>query len=77
MCWAMGLVGLALEVCLLSCAVWQEVDDDWIARRLERWGKRDNMPFIGPAKGTILQQLVADKKPQTAVEVGTMAGAWA
>ncbi|GIL91156.1 hypothetical protein Vretimale_9536 [Volvox reticuliferus] len=32
------------------------------------------MPFVGPAKGAILQQLVADKRPQLVVEVGTMAG---
>ncbi len=25
----------------------QEVNDDWILRRLERWGKRDGMPFVG------------------------------
>ncbi|GLC37907.1 hypothetical protein PLESTB_001503700 [Pleodorina starrii] len=52
----------------------KEVNDDWILRRLERWGRRDGMPFIGPAKGAILQQLVADKRPLLVVEVGTMAG---
>ncbi|GLI60582.1 hypothetical protein VaNZ11_002699 [Volvox africanus] len=52
----------------------KEVNDDWIIRRLERWGQRDGMPFVGPAKGAILQQLVADKGPQLVVEVGTMAG---
>eukprot|EP00877_Chromochloris_zofingiensis_P002138 jgi/Chrzof1/11925/Cz06g14250.t1 len=52
----------------------KEVNDDWILRRLERWGKRDAMPFLGPGKGAILQQLVRDKQPQLAVEVGTMAG---
>lgn len=26
------------------------VDADWVLRRLERWGKRDNMPFVGPKK---------------------------
>lgn len=51
-----------------------QVNDDWILRRLERWGKRDAMPFLGPGKGAILQQLVRDKQPQLAVEVGTMAG---
>lgn len=25
-----------------------QMDDDWIARRLERWGRRDGMPFLGP-----------------------------
>jgi hypothetical protein len=28
----------------------KHVDADWVLRRLERWGKRDNMPFIGPKK---------------------------
>ncbi|PNW88683.1 hypothetical protein CHLRE_01g040300v5 [Chlamydomonas reinhardtii] len=52
----------------------KEVNDDWIVRRLERWGKRDGMPFVGPDKGALLQQLVADKAPRLVVEVGTMAG---
>ncbi len=52
----------------------QEVNDDWIVRRLERWGRRDGMPFVGPTKGAVLQQLVADKAPRLVVEVGTMAG---
>jgi cephalosporin hydroxylase len=51
-----------------------QVDDDWIARRLERWGQRDGMPFLGPRKAAILQQLVQQQQPQLAVEVGTMAG---
>ena len=28
----------------------KHVDADWVLRRLERWGRRDNMPFIGPKK---------------------------
>jgi predicted O-methyltransferase YrrM len=32
------------------------------------------MPFLGPAKGALLQQLVAQQAPRVAVEVGTMAG---
>ncbi|WIA39476.1 hypothetical protein OEZ86_005574 [Tetradesmus obliquus] len=52
----------------------KEVDDDWIARRLERWGKRDGMPFLGPKKAAIIQQLLQQHQPQLAVEVGTMAG---
>ena len=51
------------------------VDDDWILRRLERWGRKDQMPFLGPKKGVILQGLVREKSPRLAVEVGTMAGA--
>ncbi|KAF5835936.1 hypothetical protein DUNSADRAFT_6647 [Dunaliella salina] len=52
----------------------KEVDDAWILRRLERWGRKDAMPFLGDKKGAILQSLVEDKKPKLAVEVGTMAG---
>lgn len=51
-----------------------EVNDEWIQRRLERWGRQDAMPFIGDKKGAVLAQLVADKQPELAVEVGTMAG---
>ena len=32
------------------------------------------MPFLGPQKGAILQQLVAEQQPRLAVEVGSMAG---
>lgn len=28
----------------------RQVDAEWVLRGLERWGKRDNMPFIGPNK---------------------------
>lgn len=52
----------------------KEVDAEWVLRRLERWGKSDNMPFIGPKKGAILQRLVRQAAPRNAVEVGTMAG---
>lgn len=52
----------------------QEVNDEWILRRLERWGRREVMPFVGPAKGVILQRLVKERRPQLLVEVGTMAG---
>jgi predicted O-methyltransferase YrrM len=50
------------------------VNDDWILRRLEKWGQRENMPFLGPKKAAILQQLVQQQQPQLAVEVGSMAG---
>lgn len=56
---------------LLTCA---QVNDDWILRRLEKWGRRENMPFLGPKKGEILQQLVQQQQPRLAVEVGSMAG---
>eukprot|EP00884_Botryococcus_braunii_P000550 jgi/Botrbrau1/10496/Bobra.0133s0099.2 len=52
----------------------KDVDDDWILRRLERWGRKDNMPFIGPKKGALLQSLVRQREPNLAVEVGSMAG---
>ena len=32
------------------------------------------MPFIGPQKGALLQQLVRERQPRQAVEVGTMCG---
>lgn len=52
----------------------KDVDDEWIIRRLERWGKNDNMPFMGPAKGALLQQIVRKQQPRLSLEVGTMAG---
>ncbi|MEW5310695.1 MAG: hypothetical protein WDW38_002466 [Sanguina aurantia] len=52
----------------------KEVNDEWILRRLERWGRQDDMPFVGPKKGAILSSLVRNKQPLLAVEVGTMAG---
>jgi len=50
------------------------VNDDWILRRLEKWGRREGMPFLGPQKAAILQQLVQQQQPRLAVEVGSMAG---
>lgn len=52
----------------------KEVDDDWILRRLDRWGRRDNMPFLGPDKSAILQGIVRDAAPCTVLEVGSMCG---
>ena len=52
----------------------KEVDDEWILRRLERWGERSGMPFLGPEKGAILQEIVSDKAPRTVVEGGGMCG---
>jgi predicted O-methyltransferase YrrM len=37
-------------------------------------GVKDNMPFIGPKKGALLQSLVRQRAPNLAVEVGSMAG---
>jgi len=52
----------------------KEVDADWILRRLERWGRRDGMPFVGPQKAALLRGLVGVRGPRVAVEVGAMAG---
>eukprot|EP00892_Ulva_mutabilis_P007933 jgi/Ulvmu1/5511/UM023_0047.1 len=52
----------------------KEVDDEWIVRRLERWGRRDNMPFLGPDKSTLLQAVVRARQPRCVVEVGGMCG---
>lgn len=63
----------------LSCCcmcIYAQVNDEWILRRLERWGRQDDMPFVGPKKGAILSSLVRNKQPLLAVEVGTMAGGW-
>lgn len=58
---------------VVGCCCWQ-VNDDWILHRLEKWGRRENMPFLGPKKAAILQQLVEQQQPRLAVEVGSMAG---
>lgn len=50
------------------------VDDDWIIRRLDRWGKKDLLPQVGPKKGAILQGLVQKKQPKLIVEVGSFTG---
>ena len=52
----------------------KEVDDEWILRRLERWGRRDNMPFLGPEKAEIVKGIVHERRPRVAVEVGGMCG---
>ena len=52
-----------------------QVDADWILRRLERWGRRDGMPFVGPEKAALLRALVAARPGvRVAAEVGAMAG---
>lgn len=50
------------------------VEDDLVLRRLEKMAKKENLPFCGPEKAAILQQLVRERRPRVAVEVGTMAG---
>jgi hypothetical protein len=52
----------------------KDVDDDWILRRLERWGQSSRMPFLGPEKAKIIQDIMQDVRPMVVVEVGTMCG---
>ncbi|GBF93260.1 hypothetical protein Rsub_05992 [Raphidocelis subcapitata] len=52
----------------------KEVDEEWILRRLERWGRREGMPFAGPDKAAALRAAVARAAPAAVVEVGAMAG---
>lgn len=35
---------------------------------------QDGLPFIGPKKGAILQELVRNKRPMMALEIGTLCG---
>ena len=55
-------------------SILKEVDDEWIIRRLERWGRKDNMPFLGPQKAGILQDIIRERQPRVVVEVGGMCG---
>ena len=57
------------------------VDDDWILRRIDRWGivetattRGNPLPTVGPAKGKILEELVAKCKPKLIVDIGTFVG---
>lgn len=50
------------------------VDDEWIIRRLDRWGKSQDMPFLGPTKAQLLAELIDECEPRTLLEVGTLAG---
>ena len=57
------------------------VDDDWILRRIDRWGvvetyesKGNPLPTVGPAKGKILEDLVAEYQPNLIVDVGSFVG---
>jgi hypothetical protein len=34
------------------------VDDEWILKRLDRWGRSQDMPFLGPNKAQVFRQLV-------------------
>ena len=52
----------------------KQVDDKWIVKRLERWGAQDNLPFVGSAKGDVLQALIREKKPRAVLEIGTALG---
>ena len=57
------------------------VDDEWIIRRIDRWGvvetaqtRGNPLPTVGPAKGKILEELVERHQPQLIVDVGTFVG---
>ena len=57
------------------------VDDDWILRRIDRWGVVETattggnpLPTVGPAKGKILEELVAEHAPKLIVDVGSFVG---
>ena len=57
------------------------VDDDWIIRRIDRWGVVETattggnpLPTVGPAKGALLEQLVAQHQPKLIVDVGSFVG---
>jgi len=57
------------------------VDDDWILRRIDRWGVVETastggnpLPTVGPAKGLILEQLVAQYEPRLIVDIGSFVG---
>ncbi|CAM6016937.1 unnamed protein product [Sphagnum balticum] len=50
------------------------VDDEWILRRLDRWGAQDFLPQIGPKKGALIQGLIKEHSPKLIVEVGTFMG---
>jgi len=52
----------------------KQVDDRWILSRLERWGRQDGLPMVGPVKGALLQQLVQEERPGVVYEVGTFLG---
>ena len=52
----------------------KQVDDKWIVKRLERWGEKDNLPFVASAKGAALQALVRERRPRAVLEIGTALG---
>jgi predicted O-methyltransferase YrrM len=52
----------------------KQVDDQWIAKRLERWAAQDNLPSIGATKGDDLQALIRASRPRAILEIGTFLG---
>ena len=52
----------------------KQVDDKWIVKRLERWGEKDNLPFVASAKGAALQALIRERRPRAVLEIGTALG---
>eukprot|EP00959_Pyramimonas_sp_CCMP1952_P010293 215525-Pyramimonas_sp.AAC.1 len=50
------------------------VDDEWILKRLDRWGKKEDMPFLGPKKASMMQDMIKESGAKSFLEVGTLAG---
>jgi len=57
------------------------VDDEWILRRIDRWGvvetaqtRGNPLPTIGPAKGAVVENLVEELKPKFILDIGTFVG---
>jgi hypothetical protein len=47
-------------VALLCCV---QVDDEWILRRLERWGRKDGMPFLGRCRAAARPVVLSSTSP--------------
>jgi len=45
-----------------------------VLKSLERMGEKEFVPSIGPVKGKILAGIISKHKPETALEIGTLAG---
>ena len=45
-----------------------------VLKRLERMGKQQSLPSIGPIKGKIIADVIQDYKPKNILEIGTLHG---
>jgi predicted O-methyltransferase YrrM len=45
-----------------------------VLKRLERMGKQQFLPSIGPIKGKIIADVIQDYKPKNILEIGTLHG---